>query len=68
MNEMKEQAGEVWNNDPPCDECGKDIGECHCLDCPTCKGTGTVNPLTAPADFFCASTTDCPHCDGTGEI
>lgn len=38
------------------------------LSCPTCKGRGTVNPLTAPADFFCVGTTDCPHCDGTGEI
>lgn len=36
--------------------------------CPTCRGRGTVNPLTAPADFFCVSTTDCPHCDGTGHF
>lgn len=36
--------------------------------CPTCRGRGLVNPLTAPPDFFCAGTTDCPHCDGTGEI
>lgn len=36
--------------------------------CPTCKGTGYVNPLTAPADFFCVGTTDCPHCDGTGRF
>lgn len=36
--------------------------------CPTCKGDGTVNPLTAPADFFCAGTTDCPTCDGTGRM
>lgn len=38
------------------------------LSCPTCKGRGVVNPLTAPADFFCVGSTDCPHCDGTGEI
>jgi len=38
------------------------------LSCATCRGRGTVNPLTAPADFFCASTTTCPHCDGTGEM
>jgi DnaJ-class molecular chaperone len=36
--------------------------------CPTCRGKGTVNPLTAPPDFFCVGTTDCPTCDGTGEI
>jgi DnaJ-class molecular chaperone len=36
-------------------------------DCPTCHGRGTVNPLTAPADFFCVSTTDCPTCDGSGK-
>lgn len=36
-------------------------------ECPTCKGRGTVNPLTAPEGFFCVSTTDCPMCDGTGE-
>lgn len=38
------------------------------FDCPTCKGRGTVNPLTAPAGFFCTGTTDCPTCDGTGKI
>lgn len=36
--------------------------------CPTCKGRGTVNPLTAPKDFFCLGTTLCPHCDGTGDF
>jgi DnaJ-class molecular chaperone len=36
--------------------------------CPTCKGEGTVNPLTAPKDFFCAGVADCPHCDGTGRL
>jgi len=36
--------------------------------CPTCKGRGTVNPLTAPHGFFCVSTTDCPTCDGDGVI
>jgi len=37
------------------------------LDCPTCNGRGTVNPLTAPENFFCVGTTDCPMCDGSGE-
>ncbi|WP_367575717.1 zinc finger domain-containing protein [Pelagibius litoralis] len=37
------------------------------ISCPTCKGSGYVNPLTAPKGFFCVSTTECPHCDGTGE-
>jgi DnaJ-class molecular chaperone len=36
--------------------------------CPTCKGRGTVNTLTAPAGFFCVDVMDCPRCDGTGEI
>ena len=38
--------------------------------CPTCKGRGTVNPLTAPnrPDFFCVGTTQCPDCDGSGEF
>ena len=38
--------------------------------CPTCRGTGEVNALTAPRDmpYFVASYADCPHCDGTGEI
>jgi DnaJ-class molecular chaperone len=36
--------------------------------CPTCKGRGTVNPLTAPKNFVCFATTDCPTCDGTGEM
>ena len=35
--------------------------------CVTCHGTGTVNPLTAPAGFLCLMTTTCPHCEGTGE-
>jgi DnaJ-class molecular chaperone len=47
---------------PSFDEDGKDC------ECPYCKGTGYVNPLTAPPDFFCVSTTECPACDGSGEI
>lgn len=35
--------------------------------CPTCKGSGTVNPLTAPQGFVCFVVTECPTCDGTGE-
>ena len=40
------------------------------VDCPTCKGRGTVNPLTAPnrPDFLCLGTTTCPDCNGTGEF
>lgn len=40
-----------------------------CFSCPTCKGRGTVNPLTSPV--FCAGIMDCPDCpdcDGSGEI
>lgn len=52
--------------EPPCDGCGLPPIDCKCDECPTCRERGTVNPLTAPPDFFCAGTTDCPHCDGTG--
>lgn len=36
--------------------------------CPTCEGSGSVNPLTAPKGHFVAGAADCPHCDGTGRI
>lgn len=38
-------------------------------DCPTCHGTGIVNPLTNP-DWapFIASYGTCPSCDGSGEM
>jgi DnaJ-class molecular chaperone len=52
----------------PCDECGKRVEDCRCFECPTCRGSGTVNPLTAPQGHFCVGTTDCPTCDGFGEI
>lgn len=53
------------NGEYPCPHCD---GMPDDDECPTCKGKGTVNPLTAPKGFFCAGTTDCPHCDGTGRI
>lgn len=36
--------------------------------CPTCRGSGVVDPLTNP-DWapFIASYGTCPSCDGTGE-
>lgn len=40
----------------------------HLDTCPSCKGRGLVNPLTAPKDFFCVGTTDCPDCEGSGKI
>lgn len=51
--------------DPHCAAAGMCVRE---WPCPTCKGRGTVNPLTAPKDFFCVSTTECPSCEGTGEL
>lgn len=36
--------------------------------CPTCKGDGRVNPLTAPKGFLCLSATDCPDCEGKGYV
>lgn len=53
-------ADQCYGCEPECD--GDDFK------CPACNGNGTVNPLTAPAGFFCVSTTECPACDGTGEI
>jgi DnaJ-class molecular chaperone len=44
-----------------------DQDEINLNPCPTCRGGGTVNPLTAPEGFFCTGTTDCPDCEGTGE-
>lgn len=35
--------------------------------CPTCKGDGTVNPLTAPQGHFSVGTEQCPTCEGSGE-
>lgn len=48
-----------------------DYGSCHeepDEPCPTCKGTKTVNELTAPdrPGFFCVGTTTCPDCEGSG--
>lgn len=34
--------------------------------CETCNGSGTINPLTAPDDYFCVSTETCPSCGGDG--
>lgn len=52
--------------DEECRGCD-DFADTEPQPCPICKGRGTVNPLTAPNDFFCVSTTDCPACDGAGE-
>lgn len=58
--------------DDGCQDVGGGLACMDCMDdgddeCPTCNGRGTVNPLTAPADFFCVGTTTCPRCDGSGE-
>ena len=45
---------------------GERCPECN-APCHVCKGRGTVNPLTAPHDFFCVGVADCPACDGTGD-
>lgn len=39
-------------------------------ECPTCRGRGTVNPLTPnlPKDFLCLGTQTCPCCDGSGHV
>lgn len=69
--------------DALCEACGiedttPDSVECECeaiayrqgLDdqCPTCRGAGTVNPLTAPPRFLALSTTQCPTCEGLGYV
>lgn len=35
--------------------------------CPTCQGSGRVNPLTAPKGSLCVAAMDCPDCDGKGQ-
>lgn len=55
-----------FRSDGGCPDCSDEEDDFD--QCPTCKGKGTVNPLTAPKDFFCAGVADCPHCDGTGRI
>ncbi len=57
-----------WKTTNPDDEFLGSVENDDDFVCPTCKGDGTVNPLTAPAGFFCVGTTDCPTCDGSGEI
>lgn len=49
--------------EPYDDEADDDFDKCG-----HCNGRGTVNPLTAPAGFFCTTTTDCPTCDGSGRM
>ncbi|QPC43984.1 DnaJ domain-containing protein [Kaustia mangrovi] len=51
----------------PCPQCGGDIPDDDAR-CPTCEGSGRINPLTAPKGHFVAGAADCPHCDGTGRI
>ena len=56
--------------------CGREVEECPECDgaptdgewgyCPTCQGSGRVNPLTAPKGTLCLAAMDCPHCDGKG--
>lgn len=72
--------GHLWRHDPQWDDpdLETNIGACPgCADCepvngdltcPTCKGKGIVNPLTAPAGVFVVGVSDCPTCDGSGEI
>lgn len=49
------------------DICGFD-SDSDFRNCPTCKGSGTVNALTNPDGApFVASYGYCPACDGTGE-
>lgn len=56
-----------------CDACdGEGIGGDDDFEedqeCPTCRGKGTVNPLTPnlPEGFLCLGTDTCPRCEGSG--
>lgn len=51
-----------------CPECqGKGFGTwCDTPQCSTCKGVGSLNPLTAPPHILCLSTMTCDDCGGTG--
>lgn len=63
---------DLWECYEPEEEAGDDgmepDPEFESIPCPTCKGRGTVNPLTTPDWHFCTSTTTCPTCEGTGEF
>lgn len=58
------------------ERCAVDGVECECEaiaysqddQCPTCRGAGTVNPLTAPHGFLAITTTTCPTCEGIGYV
>lgn len=58
---------EISSDDPLYEFYDGDDDDYEMLPCPTCRGDGTVNPLTAPAGYVCFVTTECPTCDGTGE-
>lgn len=67
---MPSSINHVLYDDEKCEGCKKLMADCVCFECPTCHGTGLVNPLSRvrAKDFFCVATTDCPDCDGSGEI
>lgn len=52
---------------PACDPAGYIDESEEWPACPTCQGSGMVNPLTAPEGFLCLSTTECPSCEGSGD-
>lgn len=55
--EVGEATAEDWQAE--CDFMAEDI-------CMTCRGTGHVNPLTAPPEVLCLTLMECPHCEGAG--
>jgi DnaJ-class molecular chaperone len=65
--EIDVDGGVDWRGGRICDfcDCMPDYDDEDCdEECPTCRGRGTVNPLTA--DYFCVSTEPCRDCDGKG--
>jgi DnaJ-class molecular chaperone len=58
---------DLWECYEPEDEYMEPDPELAPIPCPTCKGSGVVNPLTAPSWYFCVAATTCPACDGSGE-
>ena len=46
---MPSSINHVLYDDEKCEGCKKLMADCVCFECPTCHGTGLVNPLSPGA-------------------